>query len=295
MSASSAGVPAEPWEEPPDDGHLGWRLSALLDGELGVTEEVVARRHLEACDHCQEEFVEVTAARRLVRGLGDVEPPEGYLDRVLRRVQGGGHPLRLGVVGLVSVAAIWIVILLIGVGVLLPEVAPPVDEFVAQHETAAVDPDRLPEIEPVEVLDPETASSLDAPYVVPETFAGDYEQVVAYDKGAGVVQVLYRDADRQVSLFQQEGSLDWDALPDTGDEVEVDGRRAWVGAVQGAGDEVDQVVVVQHGPVVYTLVGSEDAADSARLVEQLPEPRGYSVPERARKNLSELMRRVGLD
>lgn len=62
--------------------HLGDLLSALLDGELSVTEEVVARRHLETCGLCTNELVEIETARTLVRGLPAVDPPFGLLERL---------------------------------------------------------------------------------------------------------------------------------------------------------------------------------------------------------------------
>jgi anti-sigma factor RsiW len=95
-----------------EGGHLGWRLSALLDGELPVADELRAREHLTSCDLCQDEFAEVMSARAFVRGLGEVEPPQDYLDRVMTRIDRKTHA-RLGLITLVAFMGVWIVLLLV--------------------------------------------------------------------------------------------------------------------------------------------------------------------------------------
>lgn len=112
--SGTSGIDAEWWG---DDTHLGWRLSALLDGELSVADEMRAREHLADCDFCQDEFMEVMAARAYVRGLGEVEPPQDYLDRVLTRIHRQSQ-VRVGLITLVSFATIWIVVLVIAAAVI---------------------------------------------------------------------------------------------------------------------------------------------------------------------------------
>lgn len=305
----TAGGPVPPEDQGPDplelpggddlrpsaaEGHLGWRVSALLDGELPTTEELVAREHLAGCDRCQEEFAQVMAARSFVRGLGEVEPPRDFLDRLA--ASGAEHTrIRFGLVALVGIAALWIVLLIIGAGVAVPQVVPPVDDFVHQHEVASSDPELLPTLEPVEVLDP-SADGVDAPYVLPDELASGFTRVVAYDKGGGVIQALYRSGDSQVSLFQQEGTLDWSDLPADGEERTIGDQRAWVTTVD-ADAGTGQVIVVPDGPVVYTLVASgPESTDAAfGLVPVLPEPQDYSWIDRARHNVDRVTDRLGLD
>lgn len=293
-----APVPPERGDEGPDqlisaDGHLGWRVSALLDGELLPAEESVARAHLGSCDRCQVELAEVMAARSLVRGLGHVEPPRGFLDQLVSLPR-HPSPLRFGAVALVGIAALWIILLVVAASVALPQVVPPVDDFVRQHEVAATDPQLLPTLEPVEVLDG-GADVLAPPYVLPDELATSFRRVVAYDKGGGVIQALYRSEEAAVSLFQQEGSLDWDRLPDDGEVRTVAGTQAWVGTVDAVGDlpGVDTsggraVVVVPDGDLVYTLVTADSAEVALDLVPSLPDPASASWFERVR-------RRVGLE
>ena len=104
--------------------------------------------------------------------------------------------------------------------------------------------------------------------------------------------MLYSDGETEVSVFQQEGSLDWRALPSTGSRIDLGGSEAWVG--RATVDGVDQtVLVMSKGDLVYTVVTSATSDEATALAEGLPEPPEYSVTERARKNLEELGRRFG--
>jgi hypothetical protein len=273
-------------------GHLGWRISALLDDELSLDDELAAREHLAGCDVCQQEFAEVTAARAYVRGFGEVEPPRDYIDRVLARMH-RRQQTRFGLVSLVAVAAIWIVILIIGASLTIPEITPPVSDFVDQHEIASADPDRLPQVEDVLRIDSE-ASDIHPPYVLPEDLTATYQRVAAYDKGDGIFQGLYRSDEGTVSLFEQEGSLDWDDLPADGERTEIGGRSAWVGHLPGDDGVLRSVVVIPEYPVVYTLV-TEDAATAEHVAPELPEPQDYTFGDRARQSVDNLARRLGLD
>lgn len=275
------------------DEHLEWRISALLDGELGVTDEIVAREHLERCARCQDEFAQVMAARSLVRDLGEVEPPQGFLERALPGERSRFSP-RLGLVGLVAVAAAWVLILAVGLGVALPDVSPPVDEFADQHaevadatETSPTLPERS---DGLQRLSPEEVSDLDAPFVVPDAI-DPFERVAAY-AGEGTVQVLYADREREVSVFQQEGSLDWDELPAEGRRDDPDVGRAWVGTVETPSGPAAVAVVPRGGDIVYTVIATSPE-EAWQVAERLPPPRDYSIAERTKRNLEGVARRLG--
>ena len=64
-------------------GHLGDRLSGLLDGGLPEAEAEEARLHLAACASCAGELQAVTEARAWLRHLPPVEPPSGFRERLL--------------------------------------------------------------------------------------------------------------------------------------------------------------------------------------------------------------------
>lgn len=281
------------------DEHLGWRISALLDGELGVTEEILAREHLERCERCEQEFVEVMTARTFVRQLGEVEPPQGFLDKLASGDRSRLGP-RAGLVALVGLAAAWILFLAIGVNVTLPDVSPPVDEFAAQHVAlAAEDRSALPErSDGFERIAQADLDDLDAPYVAPASLgdggAPPLARLAGYD-AEGALQILYSDGETDVSVFQQEGSLDWGALPETGERRQVDRSEAWVGTVHAAGGGTEPaVVVVDKGNVVYTVVTDASLDAALTVAGELPDPPAYSFGQRAQRNLEELARRIGL-
>jgi anti-sigma factor RsiW len=72
--------------------HLGERLTALVDGELGHDERDRALVHLAACDECRAEADALRALKRRLRALGDAVPAESMLAR-LRAMGEPGDPL----------------------------------------------------------------------------------------------------------------------------------------------------------------------------------------------------------
>lgn len=63
------------------------RLSAYLDGLLSADEQETVDRHLSSCAHCGEFFGDLEKARRLLRELGDVEPPPFLSQKIMARVR----------------------------------------------------------------------------------------------------------------------------------------------------------------------------------------------------------------
>lgn len=68
--------------------HLGERLTALVDGELGHCEREKALVHLAGCDQCRSEAEVLRRVKRAVSGLGDVMPGEA----LMARLQAMGEP-----------------------------------------------------------------------------------------------------------------------------------------------------------------------------------------------------------
>jgi anti-sigma factor RsiW len=58
--------------------HLGRRLSALIDGELGDAERDQVHAHLVGCEECRTEAAALRTLKRRVRGLGET-PADGAL------------------------------------------------------------------------------------------------------------------------------------------------------------------------------------------------------------------------
>ena len=73
-------------------GHLGERLTALIDGELGHAERDRAFKHLASCDSCR---AEADALRRLKRRIGALTDPKpsGDLMSALFELSEPGEPL----------------------------------------------------------------------------------------------------------------------------------------------------------------------------------------------------------
>lgn len=73
-------------------GHLGERLTALIDGELGHAERDRAFKHLASCDSCR---AEADALRRLKRRIGALSDPKpsGDLMGSLFELSEPGEPL----------------------------------------------------------------------------------------------------------------------------------------------------------------------------------------------------------
>jgi anti-sigma factor RsiW len=67
--------------------HLGRRLSALIDGELGDTEREQAHAHLVSCEACRAEAAALRTLKRRVHGLGET-PADGALTRRLIALEG---------------------------------------------------------------------------------------------------------------------------------------------------------------------------------------------------------------
>ena len=73
--------------------HLGDRLSALVDGELGGAERDRAHAHLAACEQCRTEAAELRALKQKLRALMADAPAEAAMTRRLIAMTGPGGPL----------------------------------------------------------------------------------------------------------------------------------------------------------------------------------------------------------
>ena len=141
----------------PPERHLGDLLSALLDRELTVEDELAVRQHLDLCAACAAELEDVRLARTWVRALPAVEPPFGFLENIVygpeprRYVAKPSLRRRVGVAALTVSAAAAVAL----VGVAPPRdtpVSPSVARLVEAHATgASVDNDPLSRLAPLGV------------------------------------------------------------------------------------------------------------------------------------------------
>jgi anti-sigma factor RsiW len=73
--------------------HLGERLSALVDGELGGAERDRAYAHLASCAQCRAEAAQLRALKQKLRSLVEGAPAEAAMIRRLISMTGPGGPL----------------------------------------------------------------------------------------------------------------------------------------------------------------------------------------------------------
>lgn len=118
--------------------HQGERLSALLDDELDDDEALEVTRHVAGCEECFAEFEAIREARRALRGLPPVDPPDDLYADLLAgataAAEGGGSRRALRAVAAVVASG-----LLVSAAAFLAgddergTVSPPVEMFVVDH------------------------------------------------------------------------------------------------------------------------------------------------------------------
>lgn len=274
--------------EHPDD-----RLSALLDGELDFSEAASVRAHVAGCSECAAELDAVRRVRAAIRSLPAVEPPAGFFEALLAEAEAeaiggeratgepadGGRTSVAPVVSLRDRRAAWAnaaaavaagLVLVVGFGGNQAQaVAPHVTANVERH-AATTSAASLGGSDPILGAGEVTPTSLphtgvSRPYTAPHELAG-YTLVDAYRAPQGL-QLLYQKGGYGLSVFEQEGDLDYRRLPREGSRLDVGGRDAWRwegGTVAG------RVLVVERGDLVLTLVGDESAAAVQAAAEAFP-------------------------
>jgi hypothetical protein len=248
--------------------HAGDLLSALLDGQLAEGEASSVRDHVSSCDACARELDDVREARRLVRELPAVEPPAGFLESLLDPVVVPIAPRRrIRVLPAIGAAAA--VAAVVGAFVLVQDdgaeqLGPDVEVAVEKHdETVAALEDGPVRGSTATTGPQQPLSDIRAPLDAPEELAG-YELDKAYVVDDGVHLMYLLDGSR-VSVFEREGEIDWDALPDGGRQIEIGDHRAWRWTDRPNG----ALVVIDGDRRVVTVVGDDidDVLAVARALE----------------------------
>jgi anti-sigma factor RsiW len=250
----------------PDD-HPDDLLSAHVDGELDPATRARVVEHLDRCAACRRSAEELTEARALLRGLPPVDATpviEGLLARHRRVV-------RLGA-GFVVVAGL----VLAAVGVtaatehrrLVPDLAALTASHVEQAHGDMAGMERRDR----------------SAYAAPPGLIGSAVQLSRHEvwDGTDLAAGVYRDGAIDVSVYEQPGRLDWDALP-TG-EVEVVGDRSvWFGPDRPV------VAVTQRGDLVVTVV-SDDRRAVLTAVAGMPDWRRQATWDRVHDACQRLVR-----
>jgi anti-sigma factor RsiW len=226
-------------EQPvPPDGHPDDLLSAHVDGELDPATDAWVQDHLAGCPDCRRSAAELTEARALLRGLPPVDASpliEGFLARHRRTIRFGA--------GFVAIAGLVLLALGLTAATERRTLAPDVAAFAASHERGTH----------AEMGGMERRPG--AAYVAPPGLIGSSVSLSRHETwdGADVAAVVYRDGAIDVSVYQQPGRLDWDALP-PGDVEPLGDRDVWFGTGQPV------VAVAQRGDLVVTVVSADRAA-----------------------------------
>lgn len=256
---------------PGDDGHVGDLVSAHLDGELDAETGAWVREHLDRCAPCRALATDTETARAWLRSLPAVDATR-VVEHLLARHR---TAIRAGAV-FVGLAAVVVGSLALTAAVIRSDVVPDIDAVVAAHLAATDADDRghLEELFGLEgMADAKDVGRVGTPYIAPSAMAADRSTLTrraVYD-GSDLAVIVYDNGSAVVSVFQQPGRLDWDALP-SGRISTLGERTVWTPgprAAQRTGRD-PAVLVSQLGHVVVTVV-SADSDAAAAVVAGLPE------------------------
>jgi len=129
--------------------HLGYRLSALIDGELSHEQRERVLAHLARCQPCRREAAALRALKQRMHALGEATAGTALTDRLVALgarypgQSGRGRPRRRWPVRSIAVACLAVAGLGLPVAAFLagggqqepgPTITPAVDMFVLQHE-----------------------------------------------------------------------------------------------------------------------------------------------------------------
>lgn len=214
--------------------------------------------------------------RRLLHDLPEVEPPDGFFDDLIRRRRRRARAIAAG--GLAAAGLVGALVVSHANGV-WGEADPPMAELLGRH-AQVVDGD------PEMLRGAMEGDEVPAPYAAPEALAG-MRLRMALRHPDDVVQVFYTSDGRTVSVFEQVGDLDLEAMDVEMVPLDVAGVRAWqVGE--------DQVVVLRRD-VVYVLVGDMADEELDDVVADLPDARPMGLVRRVRDAMDDLVDAFGFN
>ena len=134
--------------------HLGQRLSALIDGELGGTQRERVLAHLARCESCRQEAAALRTLKQRMHALGEATANAALTDRLVAMGPRRPGPARMGLsrrrwpVRSIAVACLTLAGLGLPAAAFLagggqqepgPSVNPQVDVFALQHEISTGD------------------------------------------------------------------------------------------------------------------------------------------------------------
>ena len=215
------------------------------------------------------------AVRRLLQDLPEVAPPEGFFDDLIRQRRRRARGVALG--GLAAAGVVGAVVVAQATGI-YGNVNPAMGDLAERH---------------AEVMTIETASfrgampsdDVPAPYQAPAQ-VGELLRGMAVRHPDDVVQVVYAANGRYVSVFEQAGEMDDEAMEGELTPADVDGGDAWWAE--------DGSLIVRRTDVVYVIVGDLEPEEAAAVVEDLPDARPLGLTRRIGDAMDDLVNAFGL-
>jgi hypothetical protein len=255
----------------PIDGHHDPldRLSALLDGELSPAERSEVEAYVGRNPEAQQELAALERVRTMVRSLPAVDPPFGFYERMLSPRTSRRRHRWPSAVAAVGVAAATIV-LIVGITPAADLVVPPVAAYADRHLDMVTDSTDSSS----SAFTPVAPDQLDE-MGVPARLASGYERRSGYAGSGDVTHIVYVKGTIIISVYEQPGLVEWDALPPGGVSVQVGAEPMWDRA-----GPAEEIMVAAHGATIFTLVsvGGHDAM--VEVFEAMPAPAGLSMSGR---------------
>ena len=212
----------------------------------------------------------------MLAGLPSVDPPDGFIASALNHRPLYSGRIMAGLLAFLVVAA--------GAGLAFDSsngslVAPEIEQLAQRHLQAEA---RLTtgggDDGGSSSNDPENDSAGESMSFMPS----GYEQTATINAN-DLRQAVFAREGEAISVFVQDGEVDWDALPVDGHTL-VGGNRAWV-------DGDRSVTVVQAGDEAITIVGLA-SGEVSQLISDLPDE-NESLGDRADKLVSTLVAQLG--
>lgn len=242
-------------DAPFEANHAGELLSALADGELDSVDHAAVQRHLDTCDMCRREFDLIERSRSALLALPELDLPSDLIEQIVRR----RHRLLIrGALGGFAAAIIAAALLLTADLLPDPPVEPELAALASDHTTTAVTAPDAPTLS--------STTSFGPVQVDNEVVGFDLVSVSEQDD---IVHAVYRRGQKVVSVFQQVGEVDWDALPNDGERLRFSGRDGWQALDSSS-------TVLDADGVVLVFVGDAEAQEAlASEVGTSPSPRWW--------------------
>lgn len=122
-------------------------------------------------------------------------------------------------------------------------------------------------------------TTMKKPYAAPMALGAGYQRVGMYRLDDGTMHVFYSDGLRDISVFQERGRLEWDALPGGGEDLTVKGVRVRRYAIPSGSEWV-----WERNGVVATAVSDTTADEMPEIVAGL-KPAAPSAWEKLRSTV----------